>query len=50
MDKVKVTDKYLKYRDNVLKYTNIDMNLELANDERVYIAADLFRTDGVKAK
>lgn len=38
MDKVKVTDKYLKYRDNVLKYTNIDMNLELENDEQVYIA------------
>lgn len=38
MDKVKVTEKYLKYRDNVLKYTNIDMNLELENDEQVYIA------------
>ncbi len=38
MDKVKFTEKYLKYRDNVLKYTNIDMNLELENDEQVYIA------------
>ena len=38
MDKVKVTEKYLKYRDNVLKYTNTDMNLELENDEQVYIA------------
>lgn len=37
MDKVKVTEKYLKYRDNVLKYTNTDMNLELENDEQVYI-------------
>ena len=26
---------YLEYRENVLKYTNIDMNLELENDEQV---------------
>ena len=33
-----VTSKYLEYRENVLKYTNVDMNLELENDEQVYIA------------
>ena len=25
----------MEYRENVLKYTNIDMNLELENDEQV---------------
>lgn len=29
---------YLKYRQQVLQYTNVDMNLELENDEQVYIA------------
>lgn len=38
MDKKGVTNKYLEYRKNVLNYTNIDMNLELENDEQVYIA------------
>ena len=33
-----VASKYLEYRSNVLNYTNIDMNLELENDEQVYIA------------
>ena len=38
MDKRNVTKKYLNYREQVLKYTNMDMNLELQNDEQVYIA------------
>lgn len=38
MDKKSVTSDYLNYRENVLKYTNVDMNLELQNDEQVYIA------------
>ena len=38
MNEKSVTSKYLEYRENVLKYTNIDMNLELENDEQVYIA------------
>lgn len=31
-------DTYLQYRKQALDYTNIDMNLELENDEQVYIA------------
>lgn len=38
MNEKSVATKYLEYRENVLKYTNIDMNLELENDEQVYIA------------
>lgn len=38
MDKINVNEKYLNYRKQVLKYTNVDMNLELQNDEQVYIA------------
>lgn len=38
MDRKDITSKYLEYRENVLKYTNIEMNLELENDEQVYIA------------
>lgn len=38
MDKNDVSSKYLQYRDNVLKYTNQDMNLQLENDRQVYIA------------
>ena len=38
MDKKGVASKYLKYRENVLKYTDIDMNLKLENDEQVYTA------------
>lgn len=38
MDKTRVTNEYLKYRDNFLKYTNRDMNLELQNDEQIYMA------------
>ncbi len=30
--------KYLKLRDNALKYTYNDMNLKLENDNQVYIA------------
>lgn len=33
-----VSTKYLQYRDQVLAYTNQDMNLTLDNDEQVYIA------------
>lgn len=29
---------YLKYRQQILEYTNDDMNLKLDNDEQVYIA------------
>ena len=35
MEEKRVVSKYLEYRENVLKYTNIDMNLELENDEQV---------------
>ena len=35
MDEKRVVSKYLEYRENVLKYTNIDMNWELENDEQV---------------
>lgn len=35
MDEKRVVSKYLEYRENVLKYTNTDMNLELENDEQV---------------
>lgn len=31
-------DAYLRYRKQVLDYTNVDMNLKLENDEQVYIA------------
>ncbi len=34
----KISEKYLQYRERVLSYTNIDMNLALENDEQVYIA------------
>lgn len=34
MNEKSVVSKYLEYRENVLKYTNIDMNLELENDEQ----------------
>ena len=37
MDEKRVVSKYLEYRENVLKYTNIDMNLELENDEWSYV-------------
>lgn len=35
MDEKRVVSKYLEYRENVLKYTNTDMNLKLENDEQV---------------
>ena len=38
MDKISVKEKYLKYREQVLNYSNIDMNLKIQNDEQVYIA------------
>lgn len=38
MDKIRVTDKYLEYRKNVLRYSNIDMNMELEDYNQVYIA------------
>ncbi|WP_243089592.1 hypothetical protein [Roseburia sp. AF12-17LB] len=38
MEEKRVVSKYLEYRENVLKYTNTDMNLKLENDEQVYIA------------
>lgn len=34
----KVSQKYLNYREQVLRYTNQDMGLTLENDEQVYIA------------
>ena len=33
-----VSQKYLNYREQVLRYTNQDMGLTLENDEQVYIA------------
>lgn len=33
-----VFSKYLKYRSQILEYTNEDMNLQLDNDKQVYIA------------
>lgn len=33
-----VSENYLKYREQVLKYTNEDMNLKLDNDQQIYIA------------
>ncbi len=33
-----VSKKYLAYREQVLNYTNEEMNLPLDNDEQVYIA------------
>lgn len=38
MDKINVSKQYLQFRNQVLRYTNVDMNLELENDEQVYIA------------
>lgn len=38
MDKLIVSKQYLKIREKVLQYTNIDMNLKLDNDNQVYIA------------
>lgn len=38
MDNIKVSKQYLEFRQRVLQYTNIDMNLKLENDEQVYIA------------
>lgn len=38
MDNTKVSKQYLQFRQQVLQYTNIDMNLKLENDEQVYIA------------
>jgi hypothetical protein len=38
MDKMNVASEYLKYRENALKYTDVDMNLQLENDHQVYIA------------
>ena len=35
MNEKSVVSKYLEYRENVLKYTNTDMNLKLENDEQV---------------
>lgn len=34
----KVSTQYIQYRNQVLAYTNQDMNLTLDNDEQVYIA------------
>lgn len=33
-----ISKEYLQYREQVLNYTNKDMNLTLDNDEQVYIA------------
>lgn len=38
MDNIKVSKQYLEFRQRLLQYTNIDMNLKLENDEQVYIA------------
>lgn len=38
MKNKKVSNRYLSLRNQVLKYTNIDMNLRLENDQQVYIA------------
>ncbi|MFI3212226.1 MAG: hypothetical protein R3Y24_02695 [Eubacteriales bacterium] len=38
MNEFDVSEKYLKYRKNILEYTNRDMNLKLQNDKQVYIA------------
>lgn len=38
MGKNSVSDSYLNYRKQVLGYQNTDMNLELQNDEQIYIA------------
>ena len=35
MNEKSVVSKQLEYRENVLKYTNIDINLEVENDEQV---------------
>ena len=34
----KVSERYLKLREQVLRYSYQDMNLSLDNDEQVYIA------------
>lgn len=36
--KCDVSKEYLQYRDQVIRYTYKDMNLQLENDEQVYIA------------
>lgn len=38
MDNMNVSKQYLQFRNQVLRYTNVDMNLKLENDEQVYIA------------
>lgn len=38
MNRMSVSKEYLQLREQVLKYTYVDMNLELENDEQVYIA------------
>lgn len=38
MDNLIVSKQYLKIREKVLQYTNVDMNLKLENDNQVYIA------------
>lgn len=38
MNKIKVSERYLQYRKQVLQYTNKDMNLQLEDDKQVYIA------------
>jgi hypothetical protein len=38
MNKINVSKQYLQFRNQVLSYTNVEMNLELENDEQVYIA------------
>lgn len=38
MGSSKVSEAYLHYREQVLNYSNVDMNLKLENNEQVYIA------------
>ena len=38
LDNFCISDAYLHYRKQALEYSNVDMNLELENDEQVYIA------------
>ena len=35
MNEKRVASKYLEYRENVLKYTNIDMNLKLETKKKL---------------
>lgn len=35
---VGILDAYLRFRKQVLEYSNVDMNLKIENDEQVYIA------------